>query len=580
MFKKFKQITTKSDRFSLILLFLILILSTLIELIGIGSIPIFAMIIVNPDNFINTLSNFSDISFINNFDRKSLTLYSAIILLLIFLIKNFYLVFVSYFNNLVVKKIRVNINYNLFQSYIGSSYEFHINRNPAQLIRNITSEITKAVYFIMSFIMLIKETLIMIMIFLMLVVVDPQVSSLIFFLLGIVTFIFFILSRRGSKKRGERIQEYWGRQIKALNHALGSIKETKILNKEKFMFNLFKTNTDIIEEDTFYQSFIVTLPRLFLEIMAILTVVIVSVSFVFLEKPFENFIPLIALITVASVRLIPSFNTISSSIATMKYQAASFKQIADELLNMKEVYLSNHNLKKYEKRKNIIFKDKIEIKNLDYNYPKSKFKIFDKASFIVKYGDIIGISGSSGAGKSTLVDLMTGLLKPSMGQILVDDFDINESSNNWQQQIGYVPQEIYLLDDSIKANISFGVSEDEFSERDFSAAIELAQLKDFIKLLPDKENTQVGDRGVKLSGGQKQRIGIARSLYFRPKILIFDEPTSALDAENEKKIIEDLYKLSGQLTIIIVSHRQSVFDKCSKILHLENGRVEEKINQK
>ena len=167
MFKKFKQITTKSDRFSLILLFLILILSTLIELIGIGSIPIFAMIIVNPDNFINTLSNFSDISFINNFDRKSLTLYSAIILLLIFLIKNFYLVFVSYFNNLVVKKIRVNINYNLFQSYIGSSYEFHINRNPAQLIRNITSEITKAVYFIMSFIMLIKETLIMIMIFLM-----------------------------------------------------------------------------------------------------------------------------------------------------------------------------------------------------------------------------------------------------------------------------------------------------------------------------------------------------------------------------------------------------------------------------
>ena len=578
MFKKFKQITSKKDRFSLILLFLTLVLSTLIEMIGIGAIPIFAMVIVNPESIINNLPNFLNISFIENFDRKSLTLYAAIILLLIFLTKNFYLGFVNYFNNLVVKKIRVNIYYNLFESYIKSNYEFHINRNSAQLIRNITSEVTKAVYFIMSFIMLIKEGLIMIMIFLMLVIVDPQISFLIFCLLSVVTIIFFLLSRRGSKKRGERIQEYWGRQIKALNHALGSIKETKILNKEKFMFNLFKTNTDIIEEDTFYQSFIVTLPRLFLEVMAILTVVIVSVSFVFLEKPFENFIPLIALITVSSVRLIPSFNTISSSVATMKYQSASFKQIADELLNMKKIYSTNHILDNQTQKKNIIFKDKIEIKNLDYYYPKSKLKIFDRASFTIKYGDIIGISGSSGAGKSTLVDLMTGLLKPSMGKILVDGFDINELSNNWQQQIGYVPQDIYLLDDSIKANIAFGVNKSEFSEDDFSKAIELAQLKDFIKLLPDKENTQVGDRGVKLSGGQKQRIGIARSLYFRPKILIFDEPTSALDAQNEKKIIEDLYKLSSELTIIIVSHRHSVFNKCSKILHLEKGKIEEKIN--
>jgi len=579
MFKKFKQITTQNDRSSLIFLFLILILSTLIELIGIGSIPIFAMIIVNPDSFINILPNFFDVSFIKSIDQKTLTFYSAIILLLIFLTKNIYLGFVSYFNNLVVKKIRVNINYNLFQSYIGSSYEFHINRNSAQLIRNITSEITKSVYFIMSFIMLIKESLIMIMIFLMLVIVDPQISFLIFFLLGVVTFIFFLLSRRGSRKRGERIQEYWGRQIKALNHALGSIKETKILNKEKFMFNLFKKNTDIIEEDTFYQSFIVTLPRLFLEIMAILTVVIVSVSFVFLEKPFENFIPLIALITVASVRLIPSFNTISSSIATMKYQAASFKQIADELVIMKEVYSSNNNLEGHTEKKKIIFKNKLEIKNVDYYYPKSKSKVFNQAFFTIKYGDIIGISGPSGVGKSTLVDLMTGLLKPSSGQILVDGFDINKSSNNWQQQIGYVPQDIYLLDETIKANISFGTDKKEFNEENFHRAIELAQLKDFIKSLPDKENTQVGDRGIRLSGGQRQRIGIARSLYFKPKILIFDEPTSALDVENEKKIIDDLYKLSGQLTIIIVSHRQTVFDKCSKVLQIENGKIEEKINQ-
>ena len=171
------------------------------------------------------------------------------------------------------------------------------------------------------------------------------------------------------------------------------------------------------------------------------------------------------------------------------------------------------------------------------------------------------------------------IFSPSFGKILVDRLDINESLNNWQQQIGYVPQDIYLLDDTIKANISFGVNESEFNEESFSKAIELAQLKNYIKSLPNKEDTHVGDRGIRLSGGQKQRIGIARSLYFEPNILIFDEPTSALDVENEKKIIDDLYKLSEKLTIIIVSHRLSVFQKCKKILHLENGKVEEIINQ-
>jgi len=580
MFEKLKQLTTKNDKFNLMLLFLTLLVAALIEMVGIGSIPIFAMIIVKPEGIINNLPNFLNLQFIENFDKKTLTFYAAVLLFLIFLTKNFYLGFVNYFNNLVVKKIRVNIYYSLFESYIKSSYEFHINKNPSQLIRNITSGVTKAVYYIMGIIILIKESLIMIMIFIMLVLVDPQISLLIFTLLGIVSTIFFFLSRRGSKKRGARIQEYWGRQIRALNHALGSIKETKILNKEKFMFNLFKINTDIIEEDTFYQGFIVALPRLFLELMAILTVVIISVSFVFFEKPFENFIPLIALVTVSSVRLIPSFNAISSSISTIKYQSASFQLIADEILNMR-----NQNLiqKKFvihnNEKKKITFNNLLEIKNLVYYYPGTKKKVIDKAFFTINYGDIVGISGSSGSGKSTLIDLITGLLKPSEGKILVDRLNINESLNNWQKQIGYVPQDIYLLDDTIKANISFGVNESEFNEESFSKAIELAQLKNYIKSLPNKEDTHVGDRGIRLSGGQKQRIGIARSLYFEPNILIFDEPTSALDVENEKKIIDDLYKLSEKLTIIIVSHRLSVFQKCKKILHLENGKVEEIINQ-
>lgn len=581
MLEKLKQLTDKKDRFSLLLLFLALLVATLIEMIGIGSIPIFAMIIINPEKVINNLPFFLNLDFIKSVDKKNFTFISALILFLIFLIKNIYLGFVTYYYNLVIKKIRINIYYNLFEAYIKSNYEFHISRNPAQLIRNITSEVSKAVYYIMSSVMLIKESLIMIMIFIMLIVVDTQISFLIFGLLGVVSMIFFFLSRRGSKKRGKRIQVFWGKQIKALNHALGSIKETKILNKEKFMFNLFKVNTDIIEQDMFHQGFIVALPRLFLELMAVLTIVIVSVSFVFLERSFESFVPLIALITVASVRLIPSFNTISSSIATIKYQSASYELIANEINDMKKRNSKNTDYKIENKlKKKISFQNKLEIKDLVYFYPGTKKIVIDNSNFTINRGDVIGISGSSGSGKSTLIDLITGLLKPSNGQVLVDNFDINVNPNNWQQQIGYVPQDIYLLDDTIKSNIAFGVTDIEFNENNFNKALELAQLKDFIKGLPNKENTQVGDRGIRLSGGQRQRIGIARSLYFKPNILIFDEPTSALDIKNEKKIIDDLYKLGGDLTILIVSHRNTVFEKCKKILDIQDGKIKVQINEK
>ena len=194
-------------------------------------------------------------------------------------------------------------------------------------------------------------------------------------------------------------------------------------------------------------------------------------------------------------------------------------------------------------------------------------------SIKINFKDIIGIIGSSGEGKSTLIDLITGLLKPSSGKIFVDSKDINKNSGDWQKQIGYVPQEIYLLDDTIKSNIAFGVKDEDFNEINYKNAIKLAQLGEFINSLPKKESTIVGDRGIRLSGGQRQRIGIARSLYNKPNILIFDEPTSSLDSGNEKKIMEDLNKLNDNLTIIIISHRLSIFGKCNKIFEVKNGKI-------
>tara|TARA_Y100000294_G_scaffold169045_1_gene179767 strand:- start:2065 stop:3798 length:1734 start_codon:yes stop_codon:yes gene_type:complete len=574
--KKIGILIDKQDKKNLIILFLLLLLSTFIEMVGLSSIPLFVITIIDQEKLFNFIPELTNLNFIKSLDSKNITLYASVFILSIFVIKNAYIAFVNYFNGLVIKRLRTKIYNDMFYYYIKSNYEFHITRNSADLVRNITSEVSKSVSFILSIILIIKEFLIAFTIFLMLLIVDVKISFLIFFLLGLFSIIFFFVSRRGTKYRGKIIQEYWGKQIKTLNHGLGSIKETKILNKENFIFNIFKENTSVIERYNFIQGFIVTLPRLFLELMAILVIVIVSISFILSDRSFENFLPLLALITACAVRMIPSFNTISSSIATMRHFMPSIDLVADELIKVKNSSQQINNVNKYKSMdKRVYFNKSLEVKNVVYAYPGTSKKILDNVSFKISHKEIVGIVGESGVGKSTLIDLISGLLKPNEGEIIVDDLNIEENLFNWQKQIGYVPQDIYLLDDSIKANIAFGVNEKDINQESYKEALKLAQLENFINSLPKKDNTFVGDRGIRLSGGQRQRIGIARSLYFNPKVLIFDEPTSALDKANEQKIMDEVYSLSNDITVIIISHKISILKRCNKILSLADGNIKQ-----
>ena len=573
MFQKLKKIIDKKDKLNLIFLFLILIVSTFLEMIGIGVIPIFTMIFIEPSSIIEKLPGIFDYNFIYDLDKKVLAMYMLITLVMVFIIKNSFLVFVNYFSGMILKRIRENLTNKMFRDYINSKYEFHIQRNSADLIRNVNSEVSKAVYYIIGHVSLIKEILILFMIFLILTVTSTKASLLIFVFLGIFSIIFFLFTRKSSQVRGKLIQEYWGKQTRTLKHGMGSIKEIKMLKKEKFIFKIFQFNTNRIESYNFMQSFIVTLPRLFLEVITILGISAILISFTFSDQSIESFIPLIVLISVSAVRLIPSFSVISQSIATIKYQSASFELIIKEINDMQKLTRFRNDQGVPEVIEKINFDNKIEIKNLTYNYPLTEKKIIENISFEIKPGERVGIAGKSGAGKSTLLDLLCGLLQPSEGKIIVDGIDINEKENNWKEQIGYVPQETYLLDDTIKSNIAFGLEEKDFDDKRFKKALKMSQLDGFIETLPEKELTNVGDQGIRLSGGQKQRIGIARALYFMPKILILDEPTSALDGENESLILNDMYNLDSKITLIIISHRMNVFENCQKIYTLKMGKL-------
>ena len=569
MLKNFKIISNHKDRVNLVILFFMLLVSTFVEMLGIGSIPIFASIIVDPDIILTKLPKQSYVDYINKLDKKLLTFYCSIFILFIFLIKNLYLTFLNYFNGIVERNLKKNTYNTLFNIYLSQDYEFHIQKNPSDLIRNITTEVTRAINFIMSYVTLIKEGFIIIMLFSLLVFADTKISLIIFILSAIFSFIFFIATRKGNIFRGKIIQDYWARQIKSLTHSIGSIKQIKILDKKNFMLDIFKTNTNVIENYNFIQKFLVSLPRLFLEIITIFSIVIVSLLFIYSNRPMENFIPFVALLAVAGVRLIPSFNLISQSIAVIKFNSPSYDLIINELkLSSKDINLKNESNK-------ISFEKSVELKRISYKYPQAKNYVLENINLKILTNQIIGLSGASGEGKSTLLDLICGLLTPSKGEIFFDDKNINYNRNIWSNIIGYVPQEIFLLDSSIKSNIAFGVEDKDFDDINFENALKFSQIYDFVNSLEEKEMTTVGENGVRLSGGQKQRLGIARSLYFNPKLLILDEPTSSLDLRNEKLILNDISKLRDKMAIILISHRESAFKICDKTFKLENKNLKE-----
>ena len=276
------------------------------------------------------------------------------------------------------------------------------------------------------------------------------------------------------------------------------------------------------------------------------------------------------------MRLIPAFNLIISSLSSRRFATAAVKIVSDVIKNtpieenFQNIDTSQHNIEEN------FFKDKIILKDVSFSHENSNMKILEEISIEINQGQCVGIIGKSGAGKSTLIDLILGLIKPVTGKIFIDNKELKNKIQDWQKLIGYVPQDIYLLDDTIRNNIAFGLNENDIDDEIISKSIKLAKLDTFVNSLPEKEDTIVGNRGVKVSGGQKQRIGIARALYNNPKVLILDEATSSLDPENERQIMDEINVMSKERTLIIITHRHVSVVKCDIVYLLDKGKIIDK----
>ncbi len=574
-----KKLISKKNIVLLIFLIIGLILSGILEMIGIGILPTFILLIARP----NQVIEFSSMNLLNEFlldlDRSEIILLSSIILIIFFIIKNIYLIFLAYCESKIIKSITNENSIGLFNGYIKIPYLSLVYKSPSILLRNMTETVESASSFVRCLISIIKETLVVLFLFVLLLFSDWQASIGIFCLLLLISSIFYLSVRKNVKRKGEIVQNLRGNIIKLINQSIGSIKYVKISGKENFFVQEHNKIINTLLNSNIYLEILTKVPRFFLEILAIISILLVVSFFIYLDRPIHLMLPFLSLLALAVIRLVPSFNVISSNLAVLRFNWEAVRILNNEfeyIEQNKKIHLKENEINKINDKKFVI--NEISLKNISFSYPNNKSQVIKDISMNIKIGTSVAIVGPSGAGKSTLIDIILGLLEPTTGKISINDKPLDENISFWHNQIGFVPQDIYLNDDTIKNNIAFAQKNEQIDNYQVVQALKLSKLYDFVQSLPDGVNTHIGHRGVKLSGGQIQRLGIARCIYNDPKILIMDEATSSLDYETERKIIESINEIKKDRTVVVIAHRYSTIKNSDVIYYLRDGKLVDKGN--
>lgn len=549
----------------IIYIFVLVLIGMILEITSLGVIFPIINLITEPESIIKYTNSSFIINFLNHTSKFNLLAYGLFLLILIYIFKTIFLFYSIWYQNKFTSKISADISKKMYEGYLNLPYEFHLNRNSSHLARNVQSEVELFTGLTQAVIFLVSELSVIVGLAFLLISIEPEGAIFLIIFLGFLGYSFHKISKKYLKKWGEKRQFYSGEIRKNIMQGFGGIKDVKIFSKESYFLNQFNHDNKIYTSvqakySTIYQS-----PRLYLELLAIIGLSGLLFVMNLSGKSIESTIPSLGIFVASAFRMIPSINRIIASFQTFSFS----KPVIDLLINEFKLFNNNdyinHGLKKFHFTNNII------IKNLTFSYNGTNINILKDISLTIEKGETIGIIGESGSGKSTLVDILLGLLDFKNGEILIDSIRFDTLKKSWQNEIGYVPQSIFLLDDTIKKNIAFGINENEIDNKRVIQVIKLAELDDFVNNQPNGIESNVGERGAKLSGGQRQRIGIARALYNNPEILILDEATSALDNETELNIMTSIYKLKGKITIIIIAHRLSTLTNCDNIYRIKNG---------
>lgn len=568
-FKNINFLLSKDERFNAIILSLFVFFGMVFEIFGLAILLPLITIILDPksseSHFVfDRIKLYLDYEFSNN-ELISIMLISVVFL---YFVKSLYMIFITYRQNYFLAKLIYSLKNKLFKLYVQQPFIYQINRDISNQIKNLQLELGNLYNFFTSLISVLTEVMLGIAVIGTIFVIEPFGAFSLTLILLSLSSLYIRVTKNKIKEWGKERETLDQSTTKTSLEAFSGIKEIIIQGAENFFIKKYSDKNNkmvgvLSNHFTVSQS-----SKFYLEFITVFSLVIFIKIMLIQGFNANNLLSTIGVFVAASFRLIPSFNRVISSYQQLKFYFPSVDVIKNEfeLLDSDYKKIKNPSIK-------IPFKNNLTFNNVSYKYTKNSKLIIDNISFSLKKGDNIGFIGESGEGKSTLIDLLNGLLQPTKGEIFSDQIPINKNISEWQSNIGYVSQEIFLFDDSIINNIALGVEIDKIDLNKIKQSLKSAQLYDFAINLKNGLNTKVGERGVQISGGQRQRLGIARAMYNSPEILIFDEATSALDEKTEDNVIRSIFDISNNKTTVMIAHRLNTLKRCDKIYRLKDGKL-------
>ena len=565
-------ILSKREKLGFVALFFGMLFSSFLEVFGLAILVPVVNIVAYPDTAMQNswyLRFFSRVFGIPSDDTKTLLISFVIFIAAVYVLKAAYFFFFNWWQRKFIASFSRRLSIGLFENYLYQPYEFHVYHNTSELISRATYDVGGFVGGLNIVLSTLSDILFTIVVFIYLMISEPLITLLIFAGLGTASVFLNWLFRKKARAYGREGAIINAKQLKAIKEGLSGIKETKIAGREAYFVEAYNSTMKQAQNLSIKQSIIGIVPRTTVEALGMIGMLIGLMVYYLVGTPPEKILSTFTLLAISTVKLLPYITRIAAQLNAFRGASWSIHRVTEDLHLIKEVPVDTS----AKGRVAIPFNSAVAITNVVFRYKSGTNPVLQGVSASIPKGRSVAFCGRSGAGKTTTIDVLLGLLKPQAGSVTCDGLDISANLNGWHENLAYVPQDIYLVDDTIRANVAFGYGANEIRDDDVWQALDKAQLGDFIRGLPDGLNTQIGEKGVRLSGGQRQRIGIARALYRDTPILILDEATSALDFETEAEILKSVEGLKGEKTLVIITHRLGTIENCDYIYKIENNQI-------